>query len=372
MNTNKNLFQGYVELYHNGLFHVKSMALRCAVELGIPDAIHRRGGAATVSDLVVDTGVHLAKLPCLRRLMRVLTVSGIFAAADHQPAPPSDDESETVYKLTPISRLLVDDDGDDGVSSTPRGMSAMLRLLARPDTAVAPFFGLGAWLRDAGAATLFEAARGAPTWSLTRSDASYNEALNDGCAADSSFAMDAVLNDGAAAGGASSIFRGLGSLVDVGGGHGAAAVAIARAVPHIKCSVLDLEQVVSKAPSDGTVQFIAGDMFQSIPPADAVLLKYVLHCWDDDDCVKILRQCKRAISARDGVGKVIIMNVVVGYGTQDNVVKETQMLFDMFMMRYGGAEREEHEWKKIFLKAGFSDYKITPILGFQSLIEVFP
>ena len=77
--------------------------------------------------------------------------------------------------------------------------------------------------------------------------------------------------------------------------------------------------------------------------------QYVLHCWDDDDCVKILRQCKRAISSGDGVGKVIIMNVVVGYGTQDSsVLKETHVLFDIFMMRYGGAEREEHEWKKIF------------------------
>ena len=92
MNTNQNLYQGYVELYHNGLFHIKSTALRCAVELGIPDAIHRRGGAATVSDLAVDTSVHPGKLPCLRRLMRMLTVSGIFAV-DLQPAPPSDDET---------------------------------------------------------------------------------------------------------------------------------------------------------------------------------------------------------------------------------------------------------------------------------------
>ena len=38
-------------------------------------------------------------------------------------------------------------------------------------------------------------------------------------------------------------------------------------------------------------------------------------------------------------------------------MQETHVLFDMFMMRYGGAEREEHEWKKIFLEAGFSDYK---------------
>jgi hypothetical protein len=90
-------------------------------------------------------------------------------------------------------------------------------------------------------------------------------------------------------GGASSVFGGgrLTSLVDVGGGHGAAAIAIANAFPHIKCTVLDLKQVIDKVPpaaATGTdriinstaataVQFVAGDMFESIPPADAVLLR---------------------------------------------------------------------------------------------------
>jgi hypothetical protein len=65
------------------------------------------------------------------------------------------------------------------------------------------------------------------------------------------------------------------------------------------------------------------------------------------------------------------MDLVVGHGPLDSVAKETQVLFDMYMMRYGGAQREEHEWKKIFLEAGFNDYKITPILAFHSIIEVF-
>jgi len=102
------------------------------------------------------------------------------------------------------------------------------------------------------------------------------------------------------------------------------------------------------------------------------MFQHVLDCWDDDHCVKILQQCKRAIPARDAGGKVIIMNVVIGYGSLDKIVKEAQVLFDMYMMRYGGSEREEHEWRKIFSKAGSSDYKITPILGFHSIIEVFP
>ncbi|KAF8654463.1 hypothetical protein HU200_061650 [Digitaria exilis] len=182
-------------------------------------------------------------------------------------------------------------------------------------------------------------------WMMTKNDDVYNEMLNETCAADSNFAMDTVLKDA----GVAKIFSGLGSLVDVGGGHGAEAVAIARAFPHIQCKVLDLEQVVSKAPADGTgtVQFVSGDMFESVPPADAVLLK---------SSVKILRQCRRAIPARDAGGKVIVMNMVVGYGTPDRIAKEAQ----------------EHEWKRIFLEAGFSDYKITPTLGFQSIIEVFP
>lgn len=102
-----------------------------------------------------------------------------------------------------------------------------------------------------------------------------------------------------------------------------------------------------------------------------IMLQHVLNCWDDNDCIKILKQCKRAIPAKDDGGKVIIMNIVFGYGTTDDI-KEAQMLFDMYVVRYGGAERGEDEWKKIFLEAGFSDYKITPALGFLSVIEVFP
>jgi len=66
----------------------------------------------------------------------------------------------------------------------------------------------------------------------------------------------------------------LNSLVDVGGGHGGAATAIAASFPHLKCSVLDLLHVVAGAPpSDTNVHLVAGDMFQSIPPATAVFLK---------------------------------------------------------------------------------------------------
>lgn len=85
-----------------------------------------------------------------------------------------------------------------------------------------------------------------------------------------------------------------------------------------------------------------------------------------------MRRCKEAISARDAGGKVILIEVVVGIGSNETVPKEMQLLFDVFMMYTDGIEREEHEWKKIFLEAGFSDYKIIPVLGVRSIIEVYP
>lgn len=69
---------------------------------------------------------------------------------------------------------------------------------------------------------------------------------------------------------------------------------------------------------------------------------------------------------------MIIVDMVVGSGSQEIVSKETQLLLDVFMMYMDGMEREEHEWRKIFFQAGFSDYKITPISGFRSIIEVYP
>lgn len=282
---NHHRHQTYVELYHHGLHHVKSSALLCAVGLGIPGAIHRRGGAATVSDLVSGTGVHPAKRAQLRRLMRMLACFGIFGAAGGDGG---DGESETVYTLTLVSSVLVGDKDKEASASSGASpdMSALLRLLARPSTSVSTFFDMEQWFRDGGTTTLFETALGVAPWSLTKSDAAYNRAMNEACVADTSLSMDIMLKD--TSGGASSVFGGgrLTSLVDVGGGHGAAAMAIANAFPHISCTVLDLKQVIDKVPAAaaaGTdriinstaaaVQFVAGDMFESIPPADAVLLR---------------------------------------------------------------------------------------------------
>uniref|UniRef100_A0A0E0QVR2 acetylserotonin O-methyltransferase n=1 Tax=Oryza rufipogon TaxID=4529 RepID=A0A0E0QVR2_ORYRU len=355
MTSTDDLIQAEIELYHHCFAFIKSTALRAATDLCISDAIHRNGGAATLSDLALNIGLHPTKLSHLRRLMRVLTVSGIFAVEDHN--------GEAMYTLTRVSRLLLNGDGE-----RTHALSHLVRVLVNPLT-VASHFSIHEWftIEQAAAMTPFEVAHGCTRWEMIANDAKDGSVFNTAMVEDSRVAMDIILKESCG------VFQGISSLVDVGGGHGAAAAAIATAFPNIKCTVLDLPHIVAEAPTThSNIQFVGGDFFEFIPAADVVLLKYILHAWQDDDCVKILRRCKEAILARDAGGKVIIIEVVVGIGSKEIVPKEMQILFDVFMMYVDGIEREEHEWKKIFLEAGFSDYKITPVLGARSIIEVYP
>lgn len=148
------------------------------------------------------------------------------------------------------------------------------------------------------------------------------------------------------------------------------------------------------------MEFVAGDMMDSIPPADAVLLKgtccddliiyinlietnfmqsklgwpqNVLHDWSDEECVRILRRCRGAISASGPEGKVVIIDMVVGGSPSSEEAFEAQLLMDMCMMVLStGKERGEETWSKIFTHAGFTRYKIRPVLGARSVLVVYP
>ncbi|CAO2143613.1 unnamed protein product [Urochloa humidicola] len=82
--STEDLIEAERVLYHHYFGYVKSMALSCAVHLSIPNAIHLRGGSATLSKLIADTGLDASRLPNLEWLMNVLTISGVFTAS-HQP-----------------------------------------------------------------------------------------------------------------------------------------------------------------------------------------------------------------------------------------------------------------------------------------------
>ncbi|PHT37250.1 Trans-resveratrol di-O-methyltransferase [Capsicum baccatum] len=166
------------------------------------------------------------------------------------------------------------------------------------------------------------------------------------------------------------VFKGLTSLVDVGGGTGTVAMAITKKFPDIKCIVLDLPPVVANLQGSENLEFVAGDMFQKIPAANAVLLKSILHDWNDEECVKILKNCKDAITRS---GKVIIIDMVMENPELDDESFQAQLFIDMLMMVFlGSKERNKKEWEKFFFDAGFTSYKIILTLGLRSVIELYP
>uniref|UniRef100_A0A8R7QIF3 O-methyltransferase C-terminal domain-containing protein n=2 Tax=Triticum urartu TaxID=4572 RepID=A0A8R7QIF3_TRIUA len=114
-------------------------------------------------------------------------------------------------------------------------------------------------------------------------------------------------------------------------------------------------------------------MFESIPPTDVVLLNNIMHDWGHEDCVKILQRCKEAIPVKKAGGKVVIIDMVRGSTDGDRKISEMEALQNMFAVCINGAERDESEWKMIFSNAGFGDdYKIMPVLGPYSVIEIYP
>lgn len=169
-------------------------------------------------------------------------------------------------------------------------------------------------------------------------------------------------------------FSGISKLVDVGGGNGSLIAAILKANPHLQGVLFDQNTAIATASevltregvSDRT-EVVAGDFFESVPQgADAYFLKYVLHNWDDEQAIAILRNCSRAMNA---TGKLLVAEQVIPPGNEPFSGK----LIDLHMLvTLGGCERTEAEYQKLFEAAGFSLSKIIPTRSNVSIIEGVP
>nr|KYP42011.1 Isoflavone-7-O-methyltransferase 9 [Cajanus cajan] len=327
------------------------MSIKWAVELGIPNVIHNHGQPITLSDLVSALEVPQAKATCVQRLMRLLAHNGFFAIIKVY------ESKEEAYALTPTSQLLV--------SGTDHCLSAMVGFLNDP-TLVGVYHQLGKWTCGEDR-TIIETALGPRGyWDFVHQTPTHMQAFNEAMESDS-HVMRLALRD------CKSVFEGLDSIVDVGGGTGNTAKIICEAFPNLKYIVLDLPQVVDGLTGNKNLSFVSGNMLKSIPQADAILLKWVLHNWGDDDCIKILKNCKDAISGRGKGGKVIIIDIVINEKQDEHEMTEVKLLCDVIMMTsLNGKERDEKDWKRLFMDAGFKYYKIFPTFGFRSLIELYP
>nr|CAB3471970.1 unnamed protein product [Digitaria exilis] len=251
------MLDAQAELWQNTFAFVKSMALKSAVDLHIADNIQHHGGGATLSQIANKAMVPPSKIPCLGRLMRVLTHAGVFSTQE-LPSGSGGDSEQLVYTLTPASSLLVGSRSQAAFTS-----------FAFHSATVTSMFELPGWLQsELPDPCMFKLRNGCTAFELANGDPAFNEAFNDGMVSDTEFTMDIVVKEYGEV-----LFQGVSSLIDVAGGLGAAAHAISKAFPHVRCSVLDLAHVVDKAPDNTDVKYIAGDMFESVPSANVIFLK---------------------------------------------------------------------------------------------------
>ncbi|KAH7578117.1 hypothetical protein JRO89_XS01G0342900 [Xanthoceras sorbifolium] len=101
------------------------------------------------------------------------------------------------------------------------------------------------------------------------------------------------------------------------------------------------------------VEHVGGDMFQSIPKGDAIFMKWILHCLDDDHCLRLLKNCYEAIP--DDNGKVIVLNAVISEQPEtSDAARETSLLDVLLLTRdSGGKERTKQEFMALATGAGF-------------------
>lgn len=247
------LLQAQALIWNFSFNYMKSMSLKCAIELGIPDIIHNHGQSVTLSKLIESLPVHPSKTHCIHRLMRLLVLSGFFAKekGDHQT------QREEKYSLTPASRLLLK---DEPCRLAPIFFTQFEQEFQQPNLF------LSTWLQNSDDSA-FETFHGMAFWDFVSQNPRFQSLFNGEMVSDSKLMAQIMVKD------CKKVFEGLRSLVDVGGGTGTMGKAIAKTFPHMKCTVFDLPHVVANLQGTENLNFFGGDMFQGIPPANALMLK---------------------------------------------------------------------------------------------------
>jgi hypothetical protein len=117
----------------------------------------------------------------------------------------------------------------------------------------------------------------------------------------------------------------------------------------------------------GRVETVAGDFFKQVPAgADAYIMKHIIHDWDDEQAIAILKNIRKGITAN---GKVLLVETVVPAGNDPHYSK----LLDLEMLvSPGGVERTEEEYAELFAKAGFRLTRLIATPSPYSIIEAVP
>jgi hypothetical protein len=315
-----------------------SKAIYVAAKLGIADLLADSPHSA--EELAAATQTQAG---ALYRVLRALASVGIFS-----------EETPNRFALTPLAELLRSD--------TPDSMRALAIMYAEEQ--------YRAWddvlhsVRTGQPA--FEHAFGMPYFDYFATHPEASQVFNEAMVGWTTQVVDAVV--------AAYDFSPFGTVVDVGGGHGALLAAILKRNATARGILFDVPHVVEGAEPFLTAAAVAnrctlvgGNFFAEIPAgADAYVLAQILHDWDDERSVAILRQVRRAMPDQ---GKLLVVELVLPEGNDPFMGK----WLDLHMLvLLGGRERTAAQYATLLRAAGFELTRIVPLRTGQSIVEAIP
>jgi hypothetical protein len=174
-------------------------------------------------------------------------------------------------------------------------------------------------------------------------------------------------------------FSGINTVVDIGGGNGSQLIELLKAHPSMRGILFDLPHVIERAKAPiaaaglaSRCELVAGsffddDAFTCLPPLQqgrvAYFMRHIIHDWEDEKSLTILRNCHRAMPAD---GRLLVVESVIPPGNEPFAGK----FLDLVMLLIpGGKERTEAEYRELFAEAGFKLSKIVPTGSEVSVIE---
>ncbi|KAK1262463.1 Caffeic acid 3-O-methyltransferase [Acorus gramineus] len=312
------------------------MTLKAVLELDLLEIIAAAGPGAQLSPAEVAS-----KLPTtnpeapamLDRIFRLLASHSVLTCSvvDGENGKP-----KRLYGLTPVAKLLTKN--EHGMSTAPLALLNFDRVF------------LESWLclKDAvlEGGIPFNKVHGMTSFEYNSRDPRFSKLFNDSMVNHSTIFMTKIL-------GTYKGFDGLSTVVDVGGGVGGSLAMIVSKHPNIRGINFDLPHVTEVAPPIKGVEHVGGDMFESIPQGDAIFLKWILHDWSDQHCVKLLKNCYKALPPS---GKVIVSEMTLPVAPEVNSMVQLTCALDLAMLAHfvGGKERTEGEYEALAKEAGFT------------------
>jgi hypothetical protein len=320
----------------------KSQILYAGVKLGIFDHLSSipREASQVARDLALDPALSY-------RLLRALGSIGLLREDHHNR-----------FSLTSMGELLQ--------SNNPQTLRGVALLEEGPEH-YAVWKHLVAMVRD-GKQDGFVREFGQRIFDYAAKHPSYaevfNQAMNSYSAIQTKWVLEAL--DGYD-------FSKIHHLCDIGGGHGHLMCNLLLKHPHLRGTVLDVEQVIRDKTmlwankmgiTTDRCNYVGGDMFNRVPRSDAYFMKMILHDWDDNECLKILSNIGRASASETKL--FVIEHIVPGPETP-----HFSKLFDIHMLcALTGKERTEEEYLMLLKQSGFRHVKTHfPLSKVMGVIE---